>query len=166
MRLLQSILTRRQQTKQPPHKFVPHLLGRMRMRPGHAPCRQLSRYRPSHERTLSRGDARDFDWVSLTKAASTAVVPPAHAQAVGREASCVPNSGQTPYGLERCWHGSHRRPEKGLALATRAWLDIPGNGAYGLSGAQTPPTGATPAPEATRMDGALAPLTRGVPAQA
>jgi hypothetical protein len=165
MRLLQSILTRRKQTKKPQHKFVTHLLGLMLMLPGHATFRNLSRYSPYHERTFSRWYDRDFDWVSLNKAAITEVVPPDHDQALVMDASFVPKSGKTTYGLDRFWHGSHSRPEKGLEISTLAWLDVTGNCAYCLSVEQTPPTGATPDPEATRMDGYLAQLTRVVTAQ-
>src|SRR5262245_51382599 len=126
MRLLQSILTRRKQTKKPPHKFVIHLLGRILMLPGHATFRNLGRYSPYHERTLSRWYDRDFDWVSLNKAAITEAVPSAHDQALVMDASFVPKSGKTPYGLDRFWNGSHSRPEKGLAISTLAWLDITG----------------------------------------
>ena len=165
MRRLHSRLTRRKQTKKPQHKFVTHLLGLMLMLPGHATFRNLSRYSPYHERTFSRWYDRDFDWVSLNKAAITEVVPPEHAQALVMDASFVPKSGKTTYGLDRFWNGSHSRPDKGLEISTLAWLAITGHCAYCLSVEQTPPSGATPAPEATRMDGYLAQLTRVVTAQ-
>ena len=47
MRLLQSVLTRLDQTKKPQYKFVTHLLGLMLMLPGHATFRNMSRYSPS-----------------------------------------------------------------------------------------------------------------------
>ena len=39
------------------------------MLPGHATFRNLSRYSAYHERTFARWYARDFDFVSLNKAA-------------------------------------------------------------------------------------------------
>jgi hypothetical protein len=164
MRLLQSVLTRLKQTKKPQHKFVTHLLGLLLMLPGHATFRNLSRYSPYHERTFARWYARDFDWVSLNKAAITEVVSPAHAQALVMDASFVPKSGKTTYGLDCFWNGSHSRPEKGLEISTLAWLDITHNCAYCLSVEQTPPTGDSPDPEATRMDVYLDQLTRVVTA--
>ena len=160
MRLLPSVLTCLNQTKKPQHKFVPHLLGLMLMLPGRATFRNLSRYSPYHERTFSRWYARDFDWVSLNKAAIIAVVPPDPDQALVMEASFVPKSGKQTYSLDRFWNGSHSRTEKGLAIATLAWLDITGNCAYCLSVEQTPPSGDAPDPEATRMDVYLDQLTR------
>ena len=134
MRLLQSILTRRKQTKKPQHKFVTHLLGLMLMLPGHATFRNMSRYSPYHERTFARWYGRNFDWVSLNQAAITVVVPPEHEQALVMDASFVPKSGKHTYGLDRFWNGSHSRAEKGLELSTLAWLDITDNCAYCLRG--------------------------------
>lgn len=152
MQLLQSVLSRLKQTKQPQYKFVTHLLGLMLMLPGHATFRNMSRYSPYHERTFSRWYGRDLDWVSLNKGAITAVVPPEHDQALVLDASFVPKSGKHTYGLDRFWNGSHSRAEKGLEISPLAWLDITDNCAYGLSVEQTPPSAATSDPEATRMD--------------
>jgi DDE superfamily endonuclease len=152
MRLLQSVLPTLRQTKKPQQKFVAHLLGLLLMLPGHATFRNLSRYSSYHERTFSRWYARDFDFVSLNKAAITAVLPPAHEQALVIDASFVPKSGKKTYGLDRFWNGSHGRSEKGLEISTLAWLDITDNCAYCLSVEQTPPTEKTPDAEASRID--------------
>jgi hypothetical protein len=122
------------------------------MLPGHATFRNMSRYSPYHERTFARGYDSDFDWVSLNKAAITKVVPPEHDQALVIDASFVPKSGKQTYGLDRFWHGSHSRTEKGLEISTLAWLDLTGNCAYGLSVEQTPPSPDASDSEATRMD--------------
>ena len=160
MRLLQSVLACRNQTKKPQQKFLSHLLGLLLMLPGHVTFRNLSRYSPYHERTFSRWYARDFDFVSLNQAALTAVVPPEHAQALVMDASFVPKSGKQTYGLDRFWNGSHSRTENGLEISAVAWLDITDNCAYCLSVEQTPPTGVGTEPEATRIDIYREPLTR------
>src|SRR2546428_1787807 len=152
MRLLQSVLPTLRQTKKPQQKFLAHLLGLLLMLPGHATFRNLSRYSSYHERTFARWYARDFDFVSLNKAAIIHVIPPEHAQALVIDASFVPKSGKHTYGLDRFWNGSHSRTEKGLEISALAWLDITGNCADGLSVEQTPPTGTSPDLEATRMD--------------
>jgi hypothetical protein len=54
MRLLQSILPTLRQPPKPQQKFLAHLLGLLLMLPGHATCRNLSRYSAYHERTLAR----------------------------------------------------------------------------------------------------------------
>ena len=152
MRLLQSVLPTLRQTKKPQQKFVAHLLRLLLMLPGHAPFRNLSRYSAYHERTFARWYARDFDFVSLNKAAITQVIPPEHEQALVIDASFVPKSGKKTYGLDRFWNGSHSRTEKGLEISTLAWLDMTENCAYCLSVEQTPPTDKTTDSEATRMD--------------
>ena len=134
------------------------------MLPGHATCRHLRRYRSYHARTLSRWYARDVDVVSLNQAAIIPVIPPAHAQALGIDASFVPNSGQQTDGLDRFWNGSHRRTDKGLEISALAWLDITANGASCRSAAQTPPADKTTDTEATRIDVSLAQWARVVSA--
>jgi hypothetical protein len=152
MRLLQSVLPTFSQTKKPPHKFLAHLMGLLLMVPGHATLRHLSRSSAYPERTFAPWYARDFDFVSLNQAAIIPVIPPAHAQALVRDASFVPKSGQETSGLDRFWTGRHSRPAKGLAISALAWLDITDNGAYCRSADQTPPADQTPHSEATRLE--------------
>src|SRR5438094_8232331 len=112
MRLLQSVLSCLKQTKKPQHKFVTHLLGLMLMLPGHATFRNLSRYSSYHERTFSRWYAKDFDFVSLNKAAITRVLPPEHEQDLVVDASFVHISGKQTYCRDRYWKGRHNRTDK------------------------------------------------------
>ena len=166
MRLLHSILPHLHQTKKPQQKFLTHLLGLLLLLPGPATFRNLSRYSFYQEKTFARWYARDFDFVSLNKAAITEVVPAAHAQALVMDASFVPKSGKQTYGLDRFWNGSHSRTEKGLEISALAWLDITGNCAYCLSVEQTPPTSEGPEQETSRIDIYLDQLTRVVRQQA
>ena len=160
MRLLQSVLPTLRQTKKPQQKFLAHLLGLLLLLPGHATFRNLSRYSAYHERTFARWYARDFDFVSLNQAAIIQVIPPDHEQALVIDASFVPKSGKKTYGLDRFWHGSHSRTEKGWEISALAWLDITDNCAYCLSADQTPPADKTTDAEATRIDVYLEQLTR------
>jgi hypothetical protein len=130
------------------------------MIPGHVTFRNLSRYSHYDEKTFSRWYARDFDFVSLNLAAITEVIPSEHEQALVMDASFVPKSGKTTYGLDHFWNGSYSRVEKGLEISALAWLDVTGNCAYCLSVEQTPPTGKASNPEATRIDAYLDQLTR------
>jgi hypothetical protein len=165
MRLLQSILPTLRHTQKPQQKFLAHLLGLLLMLPGHATFRNLSRYSAYHERTFARWYARDFDFVSLNKAAITRVISPTHQQALVIDASFVPKSGKKTSGLDRFWNGSHSRTEKGLEISALAWLDITDNCAYCLSVEQTPSTGEAPEPATTRIDVYLDQLTRVVSEQ-
>ena len=166
MRLRQSLLVRLQQTQKPQHKCLTPLLGLLLMLPGHATLRKLSRYSPYHAKTFARWYARGFDFGSLTQAAITTVIPERPEQALVSDASFVPKSGKHPYGLDRFWNGSHSRTEKGLESSALAWLAGTDNCAYGLSVAQTPPTGQSPDLEATRLDVSRDPLPRVVSAHA
>jgi hypothetical protein len=134
------------------------------MLPGPATLRNLGRYSAYHEKTVTRWDARDFDFVSLNKAAIIEVIPPTHAQALVIDASFLPTSGKQPDGLDRFWNGRHRRPEKGLESSALAWLASTANCAYGLSVAQTPPADKTTGAEAIRIAVYLAPVARVVSA--
>ena len=160
MRLLQSVLPTLHQTKKPQQKFVAHLLRLLLMFPGHATFRNLRRYSAYHERTLARWYARDFDFVSLNKAAIIHVLPPAHEQALVLDTSFIPKSGKKTYGLDHFWNSSHSRSEKGLEISTLAWLDITDNCAYCLGVEQTPSTDKTTGSEATRIDVYLDQLAR------
>jgi hypothetical protein len=166
MRLLHSILPHLHQTKKPQQKFLTHLLRLLLLLPGPVTFRNLSRYSGYQEKTFARWYARDFDFVSLNKAAITEVIPAAHAQALVMDASFVPKSGKQTYGLDRFWNGSHSRTEKGLEISALAWLDITGNCAYCLSVEQTPPTSEGPEQETSRIDIYLDQLTRVVRQQA
>jgi hypothetical protein len=163
MRLPQSVLSRLKQTKKPQRQFVAHLLGLLL--PGQATCRHRSRDSPYHERTCARWYAPDVDWGSLHKTAITGGVPAEPEQALGIAASGVPNSGTHTSGLERCWNGSHRHTAKGRAISTLAWLARTAHCASCLRVAQTPPSPAPSAPEATRREVSLAPRSRVVTAQ-
>jgi hypothetical protein len=160
MRLLQSILVRLNQTKQPQRKFLTHLFGLLLMLPGHVTFRNLSRYSPYQEKTFARWYARGVDFVALNKAAINEVVPAEHEQAFVMDASFVSKSGKQTYGLDRFWNGTHSRAEKGLEISALGWLDITDNCAYILSVEQTPPTPPEAEEEHSRIDTYLAQLTR------
>jgi hypothetical protein len=104
------------------------------------------------------------DFVSLNCAAIVEVVPPSHEHVLAFDPSFVPTSGQDTYGLDMFWNGAHNRAEKGLELATLAWIDVTYNSAYTLSVAQTAPAPQSSAEE-TRIDTSLAHSARVVTTQ-
>ena len=151
MRLFESVLMRLKKTKQPQQKFLCHVMRLLLMLPGRVTFRNLSRYSSYHEKTFARWFARDFDFVSLNHAAIVEVVAPSHEHILAFDPSFVPKSGQRTYGLDMFWHGAHSRAEKGLEIATLAWVDVTYNSAYTLSVEQTPPTQSSEG-EQTRID--------------
>ncbi len=164
MRLFESVLMRVKKPKKPQQKFLCHVMRLMLMLPGHVTFRNLSRYSPYHEKTFARWFARDVDFVSLNRAAIVEVVPPSHEYVLAFDPSFVPKSGKGTYGLDMFWNGAHNRAEKGLEIATLAWIDVTHNSAYTLSVEQTAPAPQSGAEE-TRIDAYLAHVARVVTTQ-
>jgi DDE superfamily endonuclease len=151
VRLFESVLMRVKNTKKPQQKFLCHVMRLLLMVPGRVTFRNLSRYSPYHEKTFARWFARDVDFVSLNHAAIIEVVPAYHEHVLAFDPSFVPKSGQPTPGLDMFWNGAHSRAEKGLEIATLAWVDVTQNSAYTLSVEQTPTTPNCDA-EQTRID--------------
>ena len=164
MWLFESVLMRVQNTKKPQRKFLCHVMRVLLLLPGHVTFRNLSRYSPYHERTFARWFARDWDFVSLNRAAIVEVVPPNNEHILAFDPSVVSKSGKHTYGLDMFWNGAHSRAEKGLEISTLAWVDVSHNSAYALSVEQTPPA-PTPATEETRIDSYLAQIKHVVTTQ-
>jgi hypothetical protein len=123
--------------KKPQQKFLCHVMRLLLLLPGRVTFRNLSRSSAYHEQTFARWFARDFDFVSLNHAAIVEVVAPSHEHILAFDPSFVPKSGQRTYGLDMFWNGAHSRAEKGLEIATLAWVDVTQNSAYTLSVEQT-----------------------------
>ena len=145
--------------KKPPQQLWCHVRHCRLLLPGRMTCRPVSRDRPAPANPFARWCARDVEVVRLTRAASVAGGPPRHEPVLAVDPRCVPNRGKHSSGLDMCWNGAHRRAEKGLEIATRAWVDGPHPRAYTLRVAQT-----APAPlrdtAAPRLAAALAPMAR------
>jgi hypothetical protein len=164
VQLLESVLMRVKNTKNPQQKFLCHVMRLMLLVPGRVTFRNLRRYRPYHEKTFARWCERDVDFVSLNHAAIVKVVAAHHEHVLAFDPSFVPKSGQRTPGLDMFWNGAHSRAEKGLEMATLAWVDVTQNSADTLSVEQTPTTLNRDA-EQTRIDPYLAHSERVVTTQ-
>lgn len=164
MWLLDSILRRLKNAKKPQQKLLGHVIWLRLMLPGRVTFRNLSRYGPYHEKTFARWFARDFDFVTLHHATIVEAVPPSHEHVFAFDPSFISKSGKQTYGLDMFWNGAHSRAEKGLEIATLAWIDVTQNSAYALSGEQTP-TAPRNATELTRIDTYVTPMAQGVTTQ-
>jgi len=162
--LFESVLMRVQNTKKPQRKFLCHVMRVLLLLPGHVTFRNLSRYSPYHEKTFARWFARDWDVVSLNRAAIVEVVPPHNEHILAFDPSLVSKSGTYTYGLDLFGNGAHSRAEKGLEIATLAWVDVSHHSASALRVEQTPPA-PTPATEETRIDSSLAQMKHVVTTQ-
>jgi hypothetical protein len=78
-------------------RFLCHLLGMLLLLPGRATFRHLSRYSTYHEKTFRRWFAKDFDWVSINRAAIMQGVPAEHEHVCAFDPSFVPKSGKGTY---------------------------------------------------------------------
>ena len=159
MRLFESVLMRLKNTKKPQQQFLCHVMHLLLMLPGRVTFRNLSRYSPYHEKTFARWFARDFDFVSLNHAAIVEVVAPGHEHVLAFDPSFVSKSGKQTPGLDMFWNGAHSRAEKGLEIATLAWVDVTQNSAYTLSVEQTATTLSRDA-EQTRINAYLIHIER------
>ena len=164
MRLFDRVLIRVQNPQKPQQKFLCHVMRLMLLLPGRVTFRPLSRDRPYHEKTFARWCARDVDVVSLHRAAIVEVVPQSHEHVLAFDPSFVPKSGKRTSGLDLFWNGAHRRAEKGVEIATLAWIDVTHNSAYTLSVEQTSRAPHRSAEE-TRIDADLAHIARVVTTQ-
>ena len=159
MQLFESVLMRVKNAKKPQQKFLCHVMRLLLLLPGRMTFRNLSRYSVYHEKTFARWFARDWDFVRLNRAAIVQVVPHTHEHILAFDPSFVPKSGQHTYGLDMFWNGAGSRAEKGVEIATLAWVDVTHNSAYTLSVEQTPPTPHS-VHEETRIDAYLAHIHR------
>lgn len=164
MQLFESVLMRMKNAKKPQQKFLCHVMRLLLLVPGRVTFRNLSRYSPYHEKTFARWFARDVDFVSLNHAAIVEVVAAHHEHVLAFDPSFVSKSGKQTPGLDMFWNGAHSRAEKGLEIATLAWVDVTQNSAYMLSVEQTPTTLNHDA-EQTRIDTYLAHIKRVVTTQ-
>jgi len=160
MRLFESVLATFTHLPRPQRKFLIHLMRLLLLLPGHVTFRHFSRDSPYHERTFARRFATAVDVVALNKAAMRRVVPPDHEQALGLDASFVPQSGKHTDGLAHFWNGTQSRTEKGLELSALGGLEVTDHCADVLSVEQTPPTGPAADQEPTRIDIYLGQVTR------
>jgi DDE superfamily endonuclease len=131
--LFESVLMRAKNTKKPQQKFLCHVLRLLLLVPGRMTFRNLSRYSPYHEKTFARWFERDVDFVSLNYTAIVDVVAPHHEHVLAFDPSFVAKSGQQTPGLAMFCNGAHSRAEKGLEIATLAWVDVTQNSVYTLS---------------------------------
>ena len=133
------------------------------MVPGRATFRNLSRYSEYCEKTLSRGFAREHDWLAFNIEAIESVIPRVHRQALVLDASFISKSGKRTHGLDKFWNGSASRAEKGLEISVLSVLDVATRQAYTLSVEQTPAKhDDDAAPAQSRMSAYLEQVRQGV----
>jgi hypothetical protein len=121
----------------PQRKFMFILLTALTYLPGRVNFRNLGRYTPLNEKTFSRWFRRPFDFVTFNLL-NLKDLPDNGECVAGIDASFLPKSGRSSYGLDCFWNGSQGQAERGLEISLLALVDVTHNTAYTLSAYQTP----------------------------
>jgi hypothetical protein len=149
MKLLETILEQMSSVNKAQRKFVMVVLTSLMCLRGKANFRNLSRYSDLNEKTYSRGFRRDFDFVKFNQLSLDQINLSDHMLVAAMDCSFISKSGKHTYGLDKFYHGSVSKAEKGLEISTLAVVDVTYNTAYNLSTRQTPPLDNT---SKTRVD--------------
>lgn len=104
----------------------------------------MSRYCDLSEKTFRRQFRRAFDFLSFNSRAIAQVYDASHDYILAADASFIPKSGQSTFGLGHFWNGIQSRYAKGLEISSFALIDVTANNAYTLKADQVP----APSPDA------------------
>jgi len=121
----------------PQRKFMFILLTTLTYLPGRVNFRNLGRYSALNEKTFSRWFRRSFDFVTFNLLSLKDLTDKGEWVAA-IDASFLPKSGRSSYGLDCFWNGSQGQAERGLEISLLVLVDITHNTAYTLSAYQTP----------------------------
>jgi hypothetical protein len=135
-------------------KFLATLFVTLLVLRGRVNFRHLSRYCDDSERTIARQFRAPFDWPAFHQRVLMTGLDPRSEVVSAHDASVIPKSGQQTCGLGHFFNGCASRAERGLAISTRAVVDVTRRCAFTLAVSQTPPGEAatTAEPEETRVD--------------
>ena len=97
----------------------------------------LSRYSDRHEKTFRRQYEKPMNFSAFNGAFVALEIPVEHGILGVLDASFMPKSGKKTFGLDRFYHGSHGRVERGLELSLFAIIDTETENAYAFHGQQT-----------------------------
>ena len=124
----------------PQEKFMDQLIYAILAVIGRINFRNLSRYMPYHEKTISRNFAKPFDFFKFNTLAIKEYVPvKGKLLAVSIDQVFVPKSGNKTFGRAKYWDGSSSRAHNGLELSISSLVDVNSRNAFPLLATQTPP---------------------------
>ena len=105
---------------------------------GRVNFRNMSRYSDLCEKSYSRQFRLEFDFPALNKSLIEGVIRPKSEKIATIDASYIPKSGDSTYGLDMFYDSTHKKPTKGLEISHIGIVDMAENAAYTLSVRQTP----------------------------
>jgi hypothetical protein len=152
MSIIETVLHQMSSVSTPQRKFMTVLLTTWMCLRGKAHFRNLSRYSDRHEKTYSRGFRRQFDFVEFNRLSLADLFAGDTLLIAAMDCSFSEKSGKHTYGVDKFYHSTHHKTEKGLEISTLARVDVEYTTAYNLSTRQTPKL---ENPDETRVDGYL-----------
>ena len=149
--------------RRPQEDFLTELLMSWLTVQGRFNFTNVSRYCRYSERTLRRWFSRSFNWTEFNSRLISLLVGSEHEMIAAMDTSFVCKSGKKTEGLDRYWHGTASRVEKGLEASVISVVDMDVNSAYALDTRQTKATDTAASKTGsgvTRIDQALEQLQK------
>lgn len=100
----------------------------------------IARYSSYNERTLRRWFSRELSWGTLNCYFLSYLIPSHHELIAALDASFIPKSGKSTFGLGWFFNGQAQRPEKGLETSLLSVVDLNVNSSYAVEARQSDPS--------------------------
>jgi Transposase DDE domain len=113
----------------------------------------LSRYSELNEKTYRRHFEAGFEFARFNQHLSEVSIPAHHQVMAVMDASFIRKSGKATFGVDRFWHGSASRVERGLEVSLVGLVDVERETGYALCAQQT--LAQKDCPDCSRLDQAL-----------
>lgn len=136
--LLDTMLDKIPTVSQPQKKFLIICFTTILLMRGRVNFRNMSRYSDLSEKTYWRQFRTEFDFAALNKSLIEDLILPKSDKIATIDASYVPKSGDSTYGLDMFYDSAHKKPTRGLEISHIGIVDMTQNTAYTLSVRQTP----------------------------
>ena len=140
MKIAEGILMQMKGIRKSQRKFMMVLFNTILSMSGRVNFANLSRYSAYNEKSYSRNFQALFDFVKFNALTIEQVYDPSHEYILASDASFIPKSGKTTYGLGKFWNGVQSRHMKGLEISNFALVDVTSKTAYTLTVDQVPPS--------------------------
>lgn len=140
MKIAEGILRQIKGIRKSQRKFLMILFNTVLSMSGRVNFANLSRYSAYNEKSYSRNFRRFFDFTEFNALAIEHVYDSSHEYILATDASFIPKSGKSTFGLGTFWNGVQSRHMKGLEISNFALIDVTSKTAYSLTVDQVPPS--------------------------
>jgi hypothetical protein len=135
--IVQTILAKLGKVRKPELTALTTLLTAILTVCGKVNFTNLSRYSARNEKTFRRQFKQGIPAGQFNGAFLEIEIPESHEVIAVQDTSFCPKSGKKTYGLDRFYHGSHSRVERGLEISLLAVVDTETSTAYALHAQQS-----------------------------